>query len=151
MGGAIFENETELIYDSKQASLFIQINKPLFRQGQLGESSACAPGSAGLYDNRSKSCVATISLLLLQFISASCLWRRISCHAAVPWTSTSRYVTDVHSTVIHTATVYAYSHVRACTCTRSCCDDARLKHIFSCSAYLETTLNCKSWSAVARV
>ena len=38
MGGAIFENETELIYDSKQASLFIQINKPLFRQGQLGES-----------------------------------------------------------------------------------------------------------------
>ena len=31
------------------------------------------------------------------------------------------------------------------------CDDARLKHIFSCSAYLEATLNCKSWSAVARV
>ena len=36
MGGAIFENETELIYDSKQVSLFIQVNKPLYRQGQEG-------------------------------------------------------------------------------------------------------------------
>lgn len=36
LGGYIFENETELIFDTKQCSLFIQVNKPFFRQGQTG-------------------------------------------------------------------------------------------------------------------
>ena len=38
MGGAIFDNETDLFFDSRQVALFVQINKPFYRQGQLGKS-----------------------------------------------------------------------------------------------------------------
>ena len=36
-GGNIFFNETEIEFDSKQASLFIMMSKPMYRQGQMGE------------------------------------------------------------------------------------------------------------------
>jgi len=35
--GYIFENETKLIFDSKQVSIFIEISKGLYMQGQEGE------------------------------------------------------------------------------------------------------------------
>lgn len=35
--GYVFENETDLIFDVKQVSVFIQMNKPIYRQGQTGE------------------------------------------------------------------------------------------------------------------
>ena len=36
LSGNVFENETDIIFDSKQVSLFIQTNKPLYKQGQTG-------------------------------------------------------------------------------------------------------------------
>ena len=34
--GNIFMNETDIEFDSKQASLFIQMSQPIYRQGQKG-------------------------------------------------------------------------------------------------------------------
>ena len=34
--GNLFENETKIMFDTKQASMFIQTNKPLYKQGQTG-------------------------------------------------------------------------------------------------------------------
>ena len=36
LSGNVFENETDIFFDSKQVSLFIQTNKPLYKQGQKG-------------------------------------------------------------------------------------------------------------------
>ena len=36
VAGFVFENETDLMFSTKQLSLFIETNKPLYRQGQLG-------------------------------------------------------------------------------------------------------------------
>ena len=36
--GNIFYNETSLEFDTKQASLFIQLSKPIYRQSQTGKS-----------------------------------------------------------------------------------------------------------------
>ena len=36
ISGNIFVNESALIFDEKQVSVFIQTNKPLYRQGQTG-------------------------------------------------------------------------------------------------------------------
>jgi hypothetical protein len=36
--GNIFYNETSLEFDPKQASLFIQLSKPIYRQSQTGKS-----------------------------------------------------------------------------------------------------------------
>ncbi|ESO98375.1 hypothetical protein LOTGIDRAFT_231429 [Lottia gigantea] len=35
ISGYIFYNETDILFDTKQASLFIQMSKPLYKQGQL--------------------------------------------------------------------------------------------------------------------
>ncbi|KAL8603129.1 hypothetical protein ACOMHN_059301 [Nucella lapillus] len=42
--GAIFTNETDIEFNSKQASLFIQMSQPIYRQGQKGQY-ACESGS----------------------------------------------------------------------------------------------------------
>ncbi len=34
VAGYLFENETSLIFDTKQLSVFIQLNKPFYKQGQ---------------------------------------------------------------------------------------------------------------------
>lgn len=34
--GQIFTNDTELFFDSKEVSVFIQLSKPFYRQGQTG-------------------------------------------------------------------------------------------------------------------
>lgn len=34
--GQIFSNDTELFFDTKQVSVFIQLSKPFYRQGQTG-------------------------------------------------------------------------------------------------------------------
>ena len=39
--GFIFQNETDIEFSTKQASLFIQMSKPLYRQGDKGQSSFC--------------------------------------------------------------------------------------------------------------
>ena len=36
LSGNVFENETSIIFDPKQVSLFIQTSKPLYKQGQTG-------------------------------------------------------------------------------------------------------------------
>lgn len=36
IGGLIFENETRLVFDAKQTSIFIQTSKAMYRQGQKG-------------------------------------------------------------------------------------------------------------------
>ena len=38
MSGNIFENETKLVFDTKQCSMFITTNKPVYMQGQEGNS-----------------------------------------------------------------------------------------------------------------
>lgn len=35
--GQIFSNDTELFFDTKQLSVFIQLSKPFYRQGQTGK------------------------------------------------------------------------------------------------------------------
>lgn len=35
--GNIFQNETRLIFDEKQVSMFITVNKPVYMQGQEGK------------------------------------------------------------------------------------------------------------------
>ena len=35
-GGYAFYNESDIDFDAKQASCFIQLSKPIFRQGQTG-------------------------------------------------------------------------------------------------------------------
>jgi len=37
--GQIFSNDTELFYDGKQLSVFIQISKPFYKQGQTGKTA----------------------------------------------------------------------------------------------------------------
>lgn len=39
--GTIFMNETEIEFSSKQASLFIQMSQPIYRQEQKGSSVSC--------------------------------------------------------------------------------------------------------------
>lgn len=39
--GQIFTNDTELFFDGKEVSVFIQLSKPFYRQGQTGESKVC--------------------------------------------------------------------------------------------------------------
>ena len=34
--GQIFSNDTELFFDDKEISLFIQLSRPFYRQGQTG-------------------------------------------------------------------------------------------------------------------
>lgn len=34
--GQIFTNDTELFFDGKEVSVFIQLSKPFYRQGQTG-------------------------------------------------------------------------------------------------------------------
>ena len=36
--GNIFMNETDIEFSAKQASLFIQMSQPIYRQGQTGEN-----------------------------------------------------------------------------------------------------------------
>lgn len=36
-GGNIWQNETDIEFSTKQASLFIQMSRPIYRQGQMGE------------------------------------------------------------------------------------------------------------------
>ena len=36
LGGFLFQNETWLEFDAKQASVFIQTSKPIYKQGQTG-------------------------------------------------------------------------------------------------------------------
>lgn len=35
-GGYAFFNETDINFDAKQASVFIQLSKPIYKQGQTG-------------------------------------------------------------------------------------------------------------------
>jgi hypothetical protein len=35
-GGYAFYNETKIDFDAKQASVFIQLSKPIYKQGQTG-------------------------------------------------------------------------------------------------------------------
>lgn len=37
ISGNVFVNETDLVFDMKQVSVFIQTNKPLYCQGQKGK------------------------------------------------------------------------------------------------------------------
>ena len=37
--GQIFSNDTELFFDTKQVSVFIQLSKPFYRQGHTGTLS----------------------------------------------------------------------------------------------------------------
>ena len=38
-GGYVFYNVTDIPFDAKQASVFIQLSRPIYRQGQTGEFS----------------------------------------------------------------------------------------------------------------
>ena len=40
--GNIWQNETDIELYNKQASLFMQMSKPLYRQGQMGKLVLCA-------------------------------------------------------------------------------------------------------------
>jgi len=35
-GGYAFYNESDIAFDAKQASVFIQLSKPIYKQGQTG-------------------------------------------------------------------------------------------------------------------
>lgn len=39
IGGNMFENETDIMFDIKQVSIFIETSKPLYKQGQNGMQS----------------------------------------------------------------------------------------------------------------
>ena len=36
-GGYVFYNVTDIPFDAKQASVFIQLSRPIYRQGQTGK------------------------------------------------------------------------------------------------------------------